>query len=105
VCQNQTLADSDASLAHDLRREVYTMIEKGASDREVTEFLVNRYGDFVLYRPPVKTTTYLLWFGPFLLLMLGVFTLVYFVRGRRTSPPPTLTEEERRRLNQLLGKG
>jgi cytochrome c-type biogenesis protein CcmH len=104
VCQNQTLADSDAALAHDLRREVYTLIEKGASDREIKEFVVNRYGDFVLYRPPVKTTTYLLWFGPFLLLILGVFVLVYFIRGRRAEPQPTLTEEERARLDQILGR-
>ena len=104
VCQNQSLADSDASLAHDLRREVYTMIEDGSSDQEIIQFLVARYGDFVLYRPPVTTTTYLLWFGPFLLLVLGLFTLFYFVRRRKQMTEPPLSEAERARLQQLLGR-
>ena len=69
VCQNQTLADSNAPLAEDLRREVREMIAKNMSDKEIIDFLVTRYGDFVLYRPPLKTTTTLLWVGPFLLLI------------------------------------
>jgi cytochrome c-type biogenesis protein CcmH len=104
VCQNQSLADSDASLAHDLRREVYTMINDGSSDQEIIQFLVARYGDFVLYRPPVTTTTYLLWFGPFLLLVLGLFTLFYFVRRRKQTTEPALSEAERARIQQLLGR-
>lgn len=102
VCQNETLADSHADLANDLRREIRGMMKAGRSDREITEFLVARYGDFVLYRPPVKSTTLLLWVGPFALLALGI--AVWFVllkrRGRLSSPP--LNVEEQRRVEALL---
>lgn len=101
VCQNQSLADSNADLAEDLRGEVYTMLLAGKNDREIIDFLVNRYGDFVLYRPPVKTTTVLLWFGPFIGLALGVFTLWLLARRRRLQAPVALSEEERRRLESL----
>lgn len=73
VCQNQSLADSNAPLAQDLRREVRTLADAGKSDAQIKEYLVARYGDFVLYKPPVKGTTWLLWFGPFLLLAGGAF--------------------------------
>lgn len=82
VCQNQTLSDSDADLAQDLRGQVYEMVSQGRSDTEIVDYMVARYGDFVLYRPPVKGTTYLLWAGPFLLLATGMFVLVRVVRGR-----------------------
>jgi len=83
VCQNQTLADSNAPLAEDLRREVREMIAKDMSDREIIDFLVQRYGDFVLYRPPWKASTTLLWLGPFLLLIAGATTLVLTLRRRQ----------------------
>ena len=82
VCQNQTLADSNAPLAEDLRREVREMIAKNMSDKEIIEFLTSRYGDFVLYRPPVKATTALLWVGPFVLLTIGATALVITLRRR-----------------------
>ncbi|MFI4926047.1 MAG: cytochrome c-type biogenesis protein [Burkholderiales bacterium] len=88
VCQNQTLADSSAPLAEDLRREVRTLAAAGKSDDEIRAFLVARYGDFVLYRPPVKGTTWLLWFGPFALLGLGAVVWLGVVRRRRAAPEP-----------------
>jgi cytochrome c-type biogenesis protein CcmH len=75
VCQNSTLADSNAPLAEDLRREIRSLMREGKSDKEVVEYLVARYGDFVLYRPPVNSNTALLWFGPFLFLLVGGFVL------------------------------
>ncbi len=85
VCQNQTLADSNAPLAEDLRREVRELAVAGKSDEQIKEYLVARYGDFVLYRPPVKTTTWLLWFGPFALLLGGgvLWALILRRRGRK----------------------
>jgi cytochrome c-type biogenesis protein CcmH len=75
VCQNQNLADSDAVLAHDLRREVHELLQTGRSDEEIKQFLVDRYGVFVLYRPPVQTNTYLLWLAPLALLLIGGWVL------------------------------
>jgi len=75
VCQNQNLADSDAQLAHDLRREVHDLLLTGRNDEEIKQFLVDRYGDFVLYRPPVQTNTYLLWLAPLLMLLAGAWIL------------------------------
>ena len=106
VCQNQTLADSNAPLAEDLRREVREMITKGMSDREIIDFLVQRYGDFVLYRPPWKATTTLLWLGPFLLLIAGATGLVFALRRRQKKlADVTLSEEEHNRVAQLLSEG
>lgn len=82
VCQNQTIADSNAELAQDLRREVRTMIQAGQSDQQIIDFMVNRYGDFVLYRPPVKAMTLFLWGGPILLLLLGLLGLIRHLRQR-----------------------
>jgi cytochrome c-type biogenesis protein CcmH len=82
VCQNQNLADSDAPLAHDLRREVHKMLQAGRSDEQIKQFMVTRYGDFVLYRPPVQKNTYLLWLGPFILLLAGVWILRASIRKR-----------------------
>lgn len=84
VCQNQTIADSSADLAVDLRRQVREQIQQGKSDEEIVAYMVSRYGDFVLYRPPLKMQTVLLWLGPFLLMAGGLFALVrYLRRGRR----------------------
>jgi cytochrome c-type biogenesis protein CcmH len=106
VCQNQTLADSNAPLAEDLRREVREMIARNMSDQEITDFLVQRYGDFVLYRPPVKATTTLLWIGPFLLLAGGAIALVMALRRRRqVIADAPVTDEERRRVERLLSQG
>ncbi len=82
VCQNQTIADSNAELAQDLRHEVRTMIKDGKSDKEIIDFMVTRYGDFVLYRPPVKAVTLLLWGGPLALLLIGLFFLQRYLRQR-----------------------
>lgn len=103
VCQNQSLLDSDAELAHDLRAEVYDMIQAGKSDEEIIEFLVARYGDFVLYKPPVKPSTYLLWFGPFVLLILAALLLMRSIRRQQNTPVDEISAEERERLDALLG--
>jgi cytochrome c-type biogenesis protein CcmH len=106
VCQNQTLADSHAPLAEDLRREVREMIAKDMSDKEIIDFLVQRYGDFVLYRPPWKASTTLLWLGPFLLLIAGATGLVFALRRRQKKlVDVTLSEEEHNRVAQLLSEG
>jgi len=106
VCQNQTLADSNAPLAEDLRREVREMIAKDMSDKEIIDFLVARYGDFVLYRPPLKATTTLLWVGPFILLTVGAVVLFITLRRRahKVIDVP-VTDEEHRRVEQLLAEG
>ena len=102
VCQNQNLADSNAELAQDLRQEVYEMIQNGATDQEIVSFMVARYGDFVLYRPPFKTTTAFLWIGPFIILAAGFVILLVFVRKRRQSVAVELDETEQARAQQLL---
>ena len=100
VCQNQTLADSNAPLAVDLRNQVREQLKSGKSERDVVEFLTARYGDFVLYRPPLKASTVLLWVGPFLLLALGLFLL--FLRVRRRASTPELSDADRERAAKLL---
>jgi len=103
VCQNQTIADSNAELAQDLRRQVHEQIAAGRSDDEIVAYMVARYGDFVLYQPPVKPTTVLLWAGPALLLLLGVFGLARVLRARRAeAEAPPLTAEEHERAARLL---
>ena len=101
VCQNQTIADSNADLAQDLRRQVREQIAQGRSDSEILAFMVQRYGDFVLYKPPVKHTTFLLWFGPGLLMLIGIGVLIRNVRARRRAEP-VLSAEERARAHELL---
>jgi cytochrome c-type biogenesis protein CcmH len=100
VCQNQTLADSNAPLAQDLRNQIREQLKAGKSERDVIDFMVARYGDFVLYRPPFKAATVGLWAGPFVLLALGAWLLLR--RVRKKAPPSELTEAERRRAAQLL---
>ena len=101
VCQNQTIADSNAPLAEDLRNQVREKMQQGASDSQIIDFMVERYGDFVLYRPPVKATTLLLWFGPLLLLAAGGLVLLRRLR-RRPAPEPELSAAERERARKLL---
>jgi len=101
VCQNQTLADSNAELAVDMRNRIREELQAGRSEEEVVDLLVSRYGDFVLYRPPLKATTVLLWTGPFLLLVLGAWILVRRVRRQRPAPAE-LTPAERERAARLL---
>lgn len=104
VCQNQNLADSNADLARDLRRQVYEMIQQGKSNKEITDYMVARYGDFVLYRPPVKSSTALLWVGPFIFLVLGLVVLIVMIRRKAASAPAesALSEEEAERLDAML---
>ncbi len=105
VCQNQNLADSDADLAADLRREVYRMIVAGKSDDAIIDFMVTRYGDFVLYRPPLKAKTVLLWAGPFVLAIAGLAVLLVQLRQRKARSSATpLSDEERQRLDEMLEK-
>jgi cytochrome c-type biogenesis protein CcmH len=101
VCQNQTLADSNAPLAQDLRNQIREQLAAGKSEQDVVDFLVARYGDFVLYRPPWKAATVLLWTGPFLFLAFGAFVLVRFVRRRRVAEP-ALSAADRSRAAKLL---
>jgi cytochrome c-type biogenesis protein CcmH len=101
VCQNQTLADSNAPLAADLRNQVREQLKSGKSERDVIDFLVARYGDFVLYRPPLQANTVLLWLGPFLLLVAGLALLVWRLRRRRV-PEPELSDADRARAARLL---
>lgn len=103
VCQNETLADSRADLALDLRREVRDKMRQGMSDAQIKTYLTQRYGDFVLYRPPVKSATWVLWFGPFLLLIASIAGLTFFLKRRRRVLAETpLNAEEEARLQSLL---
>lgn len=105
VCQNQSLADSHAPLAEDLRQEIRRLMAQGKTDEEVVEFLVARYGDFVRYRPPLKSTTWLLWFGPFLLLGVGGTMLGLALRRRQSHLVHVpLTDKEHDCVKHLLGE-
>jgi cytochrome c-type biogenesis protein CcmH len=101
VCQNQTLADSNAPLAVDLRNQIREQLQGGASERDIIDFMVARYGDFVLYRPPFKASTLLLWVGPFLLLLAGGALLAKRI-SRRQPPAPQLSQADRARAAKLL---
>ena len=102
VCQNESLIASRADLAMDLKRQVREQIKAGKSDAEIRDYMVQRYGDFVLYRPPVKTSTLALWLGPFALLIAGFCAIWMFVRHRRAAPEPALTAEQEARADELL---
>lgn len=104
-CQNQTIADSNAPLSQDLRQRVYTMLQEGRGDAEIIEFMVARYGDFITYRPPVKPATWLLWFGPFVLLAAVALGVGIWIRRRARQIPPELSAQERERLRLLLTGG
>src|SRR5215213_1212832 len=102
-CQNQTLADSPAGLAADLRREIRAQMKAGKSDQEIVAFLTQRYGDFILYRPRVTFITYLLWFGPFVLLLGGLYVLFTYIKQRRDQiAEKPLSADEHRRAEELL---
>jgi len=107
VCQNESLAGSRSDLANDLRRELRALIKQGKTDAEIREFMVSRYGDFVLYRPPVKPSTWLLWAGPFGLMIVGVVALFVYLRRRNTDlgTGNVLTDEERKRAEAMLQEG
>ena len=102
VCQNQNIADSNADLALDLRREVYRMVEDGEGTEEIAEFMVARYGEFVLYRPPVRGETLLLWAGPFLLAVAGLTVLFLHLRQSRKARVAPLDEEARERARRII---
>lgn len=106
VCQNESIEDSNADLARDLRVVVRERIQQGDSDEQVMTFVVDRYGDYVLLRPPFKTTTLVLWLGPLGLFLLGILLVVIFYRRRRQDavPPQPLSAEEQRRLDALLAQ-
>ena len=107
VCQNESLAGSQAGLAVDLRQQIREQMRAGKTDQEIIAFMTERYGDFVLFRPPVKATTYLLWFGPFALLGLGVAVQYLYLKRRRaqqTVREEPLSEAERQRVEALLGE-
>ena len=105
VCQNESIDSSNAEIAHELRVLMREHLIAGDSDQEVLDYLVARYGDFVLLRPPVKPATYLLWFGPFAMLLIGVVAVFVFFRRQRAAAalPPALSVEEEARLARLLG--
>ncbi len=103
VCQNESLAGSRSDLANDLRREIRILIHEGKTDEQIRNFMVERYGDFVLYRPPVKPITWLLWIGPFVILLAGIIGLMIYLRRRNQSVPSTaLSAEDNRRIDALL---
>jgi cytochrome c-type biogenesis protein CcmH len=106
VCQNQTIAESHADLAIDLKNQIRGMVKAGQTEDQIKKYMVHRYGDFVLYRPPLMKTTYLLWGGPFLLLVIGFTVLLFNLRRRRTlvADDAPLSAEEAQKLNTLLHK-
>ena len=101
VCQNQTLAMSESDFANDLRREMRDMMHRGMTDEQIVDFLVQRFGDFILFNPPVKETTTLLWFGPLILVIVGVTVLVMVLR-RRNRETPVINADEHERAEALL---
>lgn len=103
VCQNESLAGSRSDLANDLRREIRTLIKEGKSDDQIRAFMVERYGDFVLYRPPVKPITWLLWLGPFVILLIGIAFLFSYLRRRNLlAQTQSLSAEENQKIDALL---
>jgi len=105
VCQNESLAASQADVAQDLRKKVYAMMQEGKDQDAIVAFLVDRYGDFVLYQPPFKPSTYLLWIGPFLAIGAGGWLLLRALRRKKTEPEQALSADERARLDRLLAAG
>ncbi len=104
VCQNQTIAESDADLAKDLRIEVKKMLEEGATDKDIIDFMANRYGDFVLYKPLVKPKTYFLWFGPFIILLAVLLFLIIKLKKQNIPNASELTKEEKTKLDSILNQ-
>ena len=105
VCQNQSIDDSNASLARDLRKIVREQLVSGASDDEIYNFLIERYGDFVLLRPPVKATTYILWYGPLFIFFAGlVLSALFLIRRKRILPEEPLSHSEKEELSRLISR-
>ena len=105
VCQNESLAGSRSDFAKDIRREIREQLMEDKTDKEITDFLVARYGDFVLYRPPVRTNTMLLWFGPFIFLLIGACVLIFYLKQRRKSLQESpLSNEQLKQAENLLKK-
>lgn len=105
VCQNESIAASDADLAKDLRQEIYEKVEAGQSDKQIIDFMVARYGDYVLYKPPFEPMTVVLWVGPFLMLAAGLAILVILVRRQGGPRPAVVTGDELDRARQILQEG
>ncbi|MEA3126671.1 MAG: cytochrome c-type biosis protein CcmH, partial [Caballeronia sp.] len=103
VCQNETIADSTADLAADLRRIIHEQVQQGATDAQIRDYMVTRYGDFVLYDPPFKTRTWVLWLGPFVLLTMSLLAFAGIVLQRRKMTATPLTELQQQRVRRLLG--
>jgi cytochrome c-type biogenesis protein CcmH len=101
VCQNQAIADSNADLAKDLRDEIYGMLQQGKNEEEIIEFMVARYGDFVLYNPPLKPMTWLLWFGPAFALLAGFFFVLRIIKRQKKATVAEMSSEEIERLKAL----
>jgi len=104
VCQNQNLAASNAELAQDMRRKTYQLVQAGSSHEEVVDFMVKRYGDFVLYKPPFNLSTLLLWIGPFIILAGGIFLLLVLIKARDKSAALKLSDDDLKRARNLLGE-
>jgi cytochrome c-type biogenesis protein CcmH len=103
VCQNESLSGSRSDLANDLRREIRILIKEGKSDDQIRTFMVERYGDFVLYNPPVKPITWLLWIGPFVMLAIGIAGLLTYLRRRNSSVPNiVLTDADNQKIDAML---
>jgi cytochrome c-type biogenesis protein CcmH len=112
VCQNQTIADSNAELAGDLRRQVYEMLQQGKSREEIVQFMTDRYGDFVMYKPPFKGKTSLLWIAPVVFLLIGLITVFFFIRRKKAAANPNSqaealekNAEKQKKIRALLEKG
>jgi cytochrome c-type biogenesis protein CcmH len=102
VCQNQTIADSNAELAGDLRRQVFEMLQQGKSKAEIIQFMTDRYGDFVLYNPPLKTKTALLWLGPIAFLLTGFAMIFWFIRRKKQAKTTVLDKDKQEKMRHLL---
>lgn len=102
VCQNQTIADSNADLAKDLRRQVHEMLQKGQTRQNIIDYMLSRYGDFVLYRPPLKSKTFILWVGPIIFLLLGLIVIFIYIRKKKSESPAELDQKQHQHIRQLL---
>jgi len=105
VCQNQTIADSNAELAGDLRRQVYEMLQQGKSKQDIAQFMTDRYGDFVLYNPPFKAKTGVLWIGPVVFLLIGLIAVFLFVRRKKNTAAVEIDADKLAKIRNLLEKG
>ncbi len=106
VCQNQTIADSNADLAKDLRRQVYEMLQQGKNQQQIVDYMTQRYGDFVLYRPPLKSKTLILWIGPIVFVIIGLLVLLLMSRRKnQVDKKDKLSEQDEKRLRALLEEG